>query len=313
MIRLAINGAGRIGRACARIVLGSKNIKLVAINDPAGATLTKHLIRYDSVHRATSYDLDSIKFTEFDSPDKCNFDADIVLECSGKFLTADQVNAYITNGAQRVIISAVPQDNTPIAKYDFLPPEQIISAGSCTTNALDLIVRTIDKSFGVNGVLATSIHSYTSDQRLLDSKHPYEMRRARSATQNIIPVATSAASNLAKISPKFAHKAEAIGLRVPTPNVSIMQVALNLEKFATVDQLNHAFLEEAKIVPHHLSVSFDSKCSTDIMRASYSAIIDAKLTMVSGNLASITAWHDNEYGYAARVVELAQIQTNKRN
>lgn len=314
MITVAINGAGRIGRAIARLLLTNKNIKLIAINDLADAKTIKYLLKYDSIHGvASDLELESIKFSSYTTPSECNFGkVDIVVEATGKFTNSASCQAFIDSGAGAVVITASTNDNTETIRSSYTINSQIVSVGSCTTNALDLIVSTLDKEFGVEAVLATSIHSYTSDQNLLDSKHSFELRRARSATQNIIPVSTGAARNFIKLDQRFAGKAAAIGLRVPTPNGSVMQVTVKLKTKATADVINKTYEKQSSILPPNLlTISYKHKCLADIIGASYSAIVDGNLTLVQDDLVSITAWHDNEFGYASKVVTLIENYTKE--
>ncbi|GHS88758.1 glyceraldehyde-3-phosphate dehydrogenase [Campylobacterota bacterium] len=315
---------GRIGRACARLLLSSQNFQLICANDIADSDIIRYLLKYDSVHRRFAgdlhdpydprdpHDFDGVKFSQESSPQDCDFrGADIVFDCTGRHLSAEGaegLGSYLENGARRVIVSAPPQDSSvqiapPLSK----PNAPIVSAGSCTANALFLLCEVMRKNFATDTVLATSIHSYTSDQRLLDAKNS-ELRRGRSSTLNMIPVSTSAAKNLALYDPRYAKSAAAIGLRVPTPNVSVMQAVFLLDNHADREAINEAFMEAAKkYMPSVVEFSNAPNVLTDIIGSRASAVIDGALTLTIGKIASVTAWHDNEVGFAARMLDLAQI------
>ncbi|MDR2638599.1 MAG: hypothetical protein LBC09_02030 [Helicobacteraceae bacterium] len=307
MATIAINGFGRIGRACARIILRSPTRKLVAVNDLADRQTLEYLLRRDSVHGGFEAALDGVAFSSAPSPDLCDFGgAEIVLDCTGVFTRFSDLKAYIDRGAKRVVISSPSDDNqVEIAPPLSAPKAAIVSAGSCTAHALYLLCGVLSARFGIKGVLATSIHSYTSDQRLLDSRNA-EPRRGRSSAINLIPVVTSAAKNLIRYDESYRGKAAAIGLRVPTADISLMRAVFLLEQAVDQAEINAAY-EGAQNAA--LAFSREPKVSTDIIGSAASAIIDASLTMCCRNLASVGAWHDNETGFASRMVELAQIPT----
>ncbi|MGE4295629.1 MAG: type I glyceraldehyde-3-phosphate dehydrogenase [Campylobacterales bacterium] len=308
-IKVAINGAGRIGRACARMVLASPDMQLLAANDPMDPQTLDYLLRYDSVHGALDSLPPSLKFSSFLAPAECDFSgADVVLECSGRFLTREANRVHLKRGAKKVVLSAIPKDDTPVVAPGSQSVEPIVSAGSCTTNALWLLTVALQEAFGVETVLATSLHSYTSDQNLLDAKHTVEKRRGRAAALNIIPVETMAARNLARFESRWQTCAAAIGIRVPTPDVSLMQAVFRLGVCANKNAVNEALLQKSRQMPANLlAVENEPKVSGDMIGNPCSAVVAADLTQTAGSLVSVSAWHDNEWGYAARMIDLARL------
>jgi glyceraldehyde 3-phosphate dehydrogenase len=223
------------------------------------------------------------------------------LDCTGAFTKYETLEGYVKNGAKRVVVSTPIADvRAPTSPPLTEPTAPIVSAGSCTANALYLISKRLDERFGVEAVLATSIHSYTSDQRILDGRND-ERRRGRASAINIIPVATSAAKNLIGYDAYYADKAAAIGLRIPTPNVSMMQATFLLKNPANRDEINFVYERSQNSA---LAVTKEPKVSTDIIGLTASAIVDTSLTLSCGALACVCAWHDNETGFAARMLEL---------
>ncbi|MDR1450979.1 MAG: hypothetical protein LBI57_01400 [Helicobacteraceae bacterium] len=302
---IAINGFGRIGRACARIICKSRAHKLIAVNDLADRQTLIYLFERDSVHRGFKADVSDVRFSSAPTPIACDFSgAEVVLDCSGVFTQYDELKPYLDRGAKRVIISTPSADRAvaiapPLSK----PIAEVISAGSCTANALYALASVLDDRFGVKGILATSIHGYTSDQRLLDARR-VERRRGRASAINIIPVVTSAAKNLIRYDPRYQNRAAAIGLRVPTADVSLMHAIFLFEQAVDKEAINAAYdnAQNAALV-----FSREPKVSADIIDDAASAIVDASLTVCCQNLASVGAWHDNETGFASRMLELAQI------
>jgi glyceraldehyde 3-phosphate dehydrogenase len=305
-VTVAINGFGRIGRACARIIATEDRLKIIEINDLVDRDTLLYLFRHDTVHGGFNDSfLRQVRFSRAKEPEGCRFDAELVLECTGVFLTRNRLQTYIDRGAKRVMLSAMPKDDilvvAPLASSD----EPIISAGSCSTNALWLMSDPLERAFGIEALIASSIHSYTSDQRLLDARHD-EARRGRACGINIIPVISNAASNLWRIDAAYRAKAKAIALRVPVPNGSIMQATYLLKKDADATEINAVFEKESELLGKEvLDTAGDHKVLTDIISTYASAIIDLPLTSCRGRLASVSAWHDNETGYASRVVDLA--------
>ncbi len=313
MLKVAINGAGRIGRACARLLLQREDIQLVAIADRMPADQLHYLLSHDSVHGAfdisqylLSHDCALIESQTEGLYDFTRHGATVLLECSGHFLKASDYHELHQRGLKRVVLSAMPEDDSPVELIGVTPLSDapVVSAGSCTSNALAFVTRALQSRFTIKRVMATSIHSYTADQRLLDGWHTKQHRYMRAAGCNIIPSHTMAAANLPRLLKEQAPKAAAIGLRVPLTNVCLMQAVFELDEPADAAQV-HAAIEAWHLHhPHALALTRESKVSSDMIGTPYSAIVDTSLTLCSGTLMQLSIWHDNETGYAARVVEL---------
>jgi glyceraldehyde 3-phosphate dehydrogenase len=287
------------------MILRSQAHRLIAVNDLADRAAQTYLLERDSVHGGFKADLSGVKFSCAQTPQECDFDgAEVVLDCTGVFTAHRELEAYLDRGAKRVVISALSADESVAIAPPLSKPEAaIVSAGSCTANALYAMSNVMNDHFGVAAVLATSIHSYTSDQRVLDGRND-DRRRGRASAINIIPVVTSAAKNLIRYDPTYANKAAAIGLRIPAPNVSMMQAVFALKNAASDEAINAAFTRSQNAA---LSVTSDYKVSTDIIGSTASAIVDTNLTLCLDRLACVCAWHDNEIGFAARMLEFAKI------
>lgn len=335
MARVAINGFGRIGRNALRAYLEHpvQDVEIVAINDPLQDLATSaHLLKYDSVlgelnhevsHNADSLIVNgkSISFFMEREPGNCPWAKqriDIVLECSGVFTEAEKARAHITAGAKKVIISA-PAKNEDITvvigvndkTYD-PGKHHIISNASCTTNCLAPIAKVIDDTFGIECGLMTTIHSYTLDQKLLDSAHK-DLRRARSAAQSMIPSSTGAAKAIGLVLPHLKGKLNGFAMRVPTPNVSIVDLVATTRKDVSVQSVNQA-LKDASTGSLKGILGFTDAplVSVDFCGNKLSSIVDAELTMtVNNNMVKVLAWYDNEWGYSNRLVELASIVASK--
>jgi glyceraldehyde 3-phosphate dehydrogenase len=326
MIKIAINGFGRIGRPSLKIALEKKNIEVVAVNDLTDLKTAAHLFKYDSSYGryGKSVEIDEknseliiggkkIKFLAEPDPEKLPWEAlgvDIVLECTGVFEDKEKAGKHLAAGAKKVILSAPPKDNTPvyllgINEKDY-QGEAIISNGSCTTNCLAPMIKVIDDLFIVEKGFMTTTHSYTNDQRILDLPHK-DLRRARAAAQNIIPTTTGAARTVGKVMRNLEGKLDGIALRVPTPVVSIVDFICITKKPATVEKINFAFEEVSKAaLKGILAVSSENLVSTDFKGDPHSAIVDLPLTMVNENLVKVVGWYDNEWGYSNRLVEMAE-------
>jgi len=326
-IKIAINGFGRIGRPALKIALKSDNIDVVAINDLADDKTLAHLFKHDSLYGTFPGDVEArsgeiivdrkiIKsFTEPD-PEKLpwkDLGVDIVLECSGVFDDREKAGKHIEAGAKKVILSAPPKgDDIPVYLIgvndgDLDLGENIISNGSCTTNCLAPMIKVLDEKFGVEKGFMTTVHSYTNDQRILDLPHK-DLRRARAAAQNIIPTSTGAAKTVAKVLKGLEGKLNGIAMRVPTPVVSSTDFVCVLRKEATVEEINDAYRKAAiGNLNGILAVSEEELVSTDFRGNKHSAIVDLPLTMAQGNLVKVVGWYDNEWGYANRLVELAEL------
>jgi glyceraldehyde 3-phosphate dehydrogenase len=325
-IKIAINGFGRVGRYMVRACLDYKNIEIVAVNSRAKASALAHLLKYDSVHGKIKADVGAdgdnivvngkkIAITQVsnlaDLPWKA-LGVDIVIESTGKFRKGAELASHITAGAKKVIL-AVPGKGIDGAfvmgvNEDTYDPKKhhIISNASCTTNCLGPVVKVLNDQFGIVKGLMTTVHSYTMDQRLLDGSHK-DLRRGRAAGMNIVPTSTGAASAIGEVIPALKGKLDGIALRVPTPNVSLVDLAVELARPVTVAEINAAFkaASENKL-KGILAYSEEELVSVDFTSSSYSSIVDSLLTQVVGErLVKVFAWYDNESGYACRLRDLA--------
>lgn len=324
-LKIAINGYGRIGRSVARIVSKRKDVELVAINDPAKPKTLEYLTNFDSVHGPldTMAHLDgnrlnfagqSIEIFQKSDPSELLFadvGADVVLECSGRFLRSDQLRCHLHNGVKKVIISAPAEDETPTYIFgvnaDKYKGEQIISNASCTTNCLGPIAKVLDEVYGIESGLMTTIHAYTGGQSLMDAPISKDLRRCRAAGVNLIPTTTHAAEAIYKVLPTLKGKLHGQSVRVPTADVSLMDLNLVLEKETTVDEVNLLLMEKAKgELNGIMGIDENFGVSQDFCGDTRSSIVATDLTQViGGNMVKIMAWYDNEWGYANRLVEMA--------
>ena len=324
-LKIAINGYGRIGRSVARIISKRDDIKLVAINDTAMPKVLEYLTNFDSVHGpldAMAYIEDSklnfagqsIEIFQNSNPSKLRFadvGADVVLECSGQFLRSDQLQCHLHNGVKKVIISAPAKDETPTYVFGVnankYQGEQIISNASCTTNCLGPIAKVLDETYGIKSGLMTTIHAYTSGQSLMDAPISKDFRRCRAAGVNLIPTTTHAAEAIYKVLPTLKGKLHGQSVRVPTANVSLMDLNLVLEKETTVDEVNLLFKKMAQgELNGIIGVDENFGVSQDFCGDTHSGVVAIDLTQViGGKMVKIMAWYDNEWGYANRLVEMA--------
>jgi len=321
-MKLAINGFGRIGRLSLRIAFEKEDIEVVAINDLTDLKTGAHLLKYDSSFGKYGHEVGideknseiiidgtRIKYFFEADPEKLpwkELEVDVVLECTGVFETKEKVGGHIKAGAKKVVLSAPAKDDTPVYllgvnEKDY-QGEDIISNGSCTTNCLAPMIKVLDDNFGVERGFMTTTHSYTNDQRVLDLSHK-DLRRARTAAQNIIPTTTGAAKTVGKVLKHLAGKLDGIALRVPTPVVSITDFVCTLKKEATAEEINKAFKDAESNI---LATIEEPLVSSDIKGDNHSAVVDLPLTMAQGNLAKVVGWYDNEWGYSNRLVEIAQ-------
>lgn len=329
-MRVAINGFGRIGRqVMRRIARGDTDIEVVAINSVrATPQVSAHLLKYDSVfgrfpgkidHDDGNLVIDGrpIRIIAQADPLLCPwhaYDVDIVIEATGRFTTRDAAADHLKAGASKVIITAPARydDATIIigVNDDIYDPEShhVISAGSCTTNCLAPILAVLQKRYGIVSGLMTTIHSYTRDQELLDGTHS-DLRRARAATLNMTPTKTGAAKAIDRIFPELAGKVVGLAVRVPLPDVSLVDLSVSLVEHPTVQELNEAFLQESTgRMTGVLGVTDEPLVSSDFHGDEHSAIIDLDSTRrAPDGLAKILAWYDNEAGYSARVVDLCRL------
>lgn len=328
-MKVAINGWGRIGRLVFRAALQDKSdIDFVAINSHAAeASWMAHLLKHDSVHGLQQGDIkadqDSLVvngkelriFAEND-PEKLpwgDLGVDLVVESTGKFRSRDEASKHIDAGCKKVLITAPGKDPdvtiVPGVNEEMYDPttHNIISVASCTTNCLAPVVKVLNDKFVVNKGFMTTIHSYTGDQKLLDGRHK-DLRRARAAAMAIVPTSTGAAAAIGIVLPSLAGKMDGISLRVPTANVSIVDLVAELGRDVTRDEVNNAFEEASKSSLNGiLDVTYEPLVSTDYIGSDYSTVVDAEYTNVmggKGNLVKVLAWYDNEWGYSCRVVDM---------
>ncbi|NIO17075.1 MAG: type I glyceraldehyde-3-phosphate dehydrogenase [Deltaproteobacteria bacterium] len=327
-IKVGINGFGRIGRSFLRIATKHKNINVVAVNDLTDAKTLAHLFKYDSVHGTfpgkVSFKGDSLVvngkpvkvFSEKD-PEKLPWKklrVSVVLEATGIFRDQQGAGKHLKAGAKRVIISAPAKDPDitivlGVNEDQFDPKKhRIISNASCTTNCLAPVVKVINDTFGIERGLMTTIHAYTNDQRILDLPHK-DLRRARAAALSMIPTTTGAATAVTLVIPELAGKLDGMAMRVPTPNVSVVDFTAQVKKKATAEKVNSAMKKAARgKMRKILKYSDEPLVSTDFNHTPYSSIVDAPSTnVVDGNLVKVLAWYDNEWGYAARCVDLVDL------
>ena len=329
-IKVAINGTGRIGIIVAKIVTARDDIELVAINTTAEAKMLEYLFKYDSVHPGVSakviddktIEINGKKVALFSTRNLAELDfgsvgAELVIECTGAFLTTEKCQGYLRDGVKKVVMSAPAKDDTPtyvlnINTNDY-KGEAIISNASCTTNCLAPICKVLDDAFGIENGLMTTIHSYTNDQNILDVKHSSDMRRARAAAVNMIPTTTGAAKAIGKVMPTLKGKLNGYAMRVPTPDVSVVDLTVNLKKSVTVEEVNAAFEKASKSnFLGLIEIDNDKRVSTDFIGSTYSATYIPDMTsVVDGKTLKVLAWYDNEWGYSSRLVDMCVFVGNK--
>ena len=324
MIRVALNGFGRIGRRLCRLLHEHKRIEIVAINDLADAKTLSHLLKYDSIHgifnASISYKNSNIIINETsipllnqDHPSKINwtpYNVDIVIEATGKFKTIAQLEHHITNGAKRVILSVPPIEDAiktivlGVNEKSITGEEKILSNASCTTNNAAPMISVINELCGINQAYITTIHSYTTDQSLHDQPHR-DLRRARAAGQSIVPTTTGAAKALTKVFPELSNVIGGCGIRVPIANGSLTDITFNVKRPVTIDEINAAFktVSQTKF-KNIVEYTEDPIVSIDIVGNTHSCIFDAQMTSVIGNMVKIIGWYDNETGYSSRIIDL---------
>jgi glyceraldehyde 3-phosphate dehydrogenase (phosphorylating) len=326
-VRVGINGFGRIGRNVLRAALKTKQtaVEFVAVNDITDPNTLAHLLKYDSVHgrfqgsvevRQDSLVVDGkvMRVTAIKEPEKLpwrDWGVEIVLECTGRFTERDAAAKHLTAGAKTVVISAPAkgEDITIVMgvnhqKYD-PAKHHIISNASCTTNCLVPVVKVVIDNWGFRHGFMTTVHSYTNDQNVQDLPHK-DLRRARAAALNIIPTTTGAAKATSLVIPEVKGKIDGIALRVPTPDVSLVDLTAEVEKRTTVEEVNAAFKRAAQgALRGILDVSDEPLVSSDYIGSLYSSVVDALSTnVVDGNLVHVSSWYDNEMGYSARCLDL---------
>jgi glyceraldehyde 3-phosphate dehydrogenase len=322
-INVAINGFGRIGRVFLRCAITNPNINIVAINDIADTNTLAHLLKYDSVHRKfpgeVKHDANhiyvngkEIKIFASKDPEQLPWkalDIDVVIECTGLFLDKASAQKHLNAGAKKIILSAPAKDDDirtivmGVNDEILLKEDIIVSNASCTTNCASPMLKVL-KQWGIEEAYVTTVHSYTSDQRLHDAPHK-DLRRARAAGLSIIPTSTGAAKALGKIFPELEDKLGGCGMRVPVPDGSLTDITCVLTQYPSVEQINLAFKQASETdLKGILEYSEDPLVSSDVIGNAHSVVFDSDFTSVVGNLVKIIGWYDNEYGYSSRLVDL---------
>ncbi len=331
-IKVGINGFGRIGRAVVRTWLNDDNFDLVAVNDLTDTKTLAHLLKYDSVMgnlgndisaEGDSITVDGDKFKVFSEKDPSlipwdEVGADIVIESTGRFTKAEDAGKHLRGSVKKVIISAPAkgEDVTVVlgVNEQMYDPanHKIISNASCTTNCLAPVAKVIHENFGIKNALMNTIHSYTNDQQLLDLPHK-DLRRARAAALSMIPTSTGAAKAVALVIPELKGKFDGISVRVPTPNVSLVDVVMNVEKATSAEEVNQTLKNAANgALKGILAVSEEPLVSIDFKGNSNSSIVDAENTkVIDGTCIKILSWYDNEWGYSCRVRDLVKYVADK--
>jgi len=327
-IKVGINGMGRIGRMIVRTIIenNNQNIEIKHINNRTNSEACSTLLKYDSIHGKFNAELNfdenhliinkkKISFsqeTELKNINWKKFDVDYVFECTGKFNSKDKLLPHLENGAKKVIVSA-PCKNADktivfgVNETELKKEDKIISAASCTTNCLAPVAHVLNENFEIEKGFMTTIHAFTSDQRILDNSHK-DPRRARSASQSIVPTSTGASKAIGEIIPSLKGKLEGVAIRVPTPNVSLIELVFCTKKDLDIEKINSAFqvfTKKQKIKV--LEITHEKLVSIDFNHNPASSIIDATLTNVVGkNMGKISAWYDNEWGFSNRMCDIAE-------
>jgi len=331
-IRVAINGFGRIGRLLFRAAIERRaNIDFVAINDLGDIKTMAHLLKYDSVHGRPPFEVEAEddgivingkKIPMVSQPDPAKLpwkekEVDLVVESTGRFRDRESASKHLQAGAKKVLISA-PAKNPDITivlgvNHDEYDPEKhnILSNASCTTNCVAPVTKVLDDNFGVVAALMTTAHAYTNDQRILDLVHR-DLRRARAGAINIIPTTTGAAKAVGEVLPKLKGKMNGLALRVPVPNVSIVDLTALLGKEVSAEEINEAYKRAADgELKGILAYTDEPIVSSDLNHSPYSATVDGLSTMTAENLAKVLAWYDNEWGFSCRMVEVIELVAEK--
>ncbi len=334
-IKIGINGMGRIGRMVVRSIVESNNksLKINHINNRSNSETTSKLIKYDSIHGKLNADVNfdpnhliinknKITFSQETKIEDINWkkhDVDYVFECTGKFNSKEKLLSNLHNGAKKVIVSA-PCKNADktivfgVNENTINKEDKIISAASCTTNCLAPVASVLEESFKIEKGFMTTIHAFTSDQKILDNSHK-DPRRARSASQSIVPTSTGASKAIGEIIPSLKGKLEGVAMRVPTPNVSLIELVFCTNNEIDIEKINNAFIHASKNhLKNILEITSEKLVSIDFNHNSASAIVDASLTSVVGkSMGKISAWYDNEWGFSNRMCDLALYLHKKFN
>ena len=329
--RIAINGFGRIGRNLFRLLLNEPNIEVIAINDITDTKTLSHLLKYDSIHgvlkHPISYTDNSITIgnqivhvLSEASPIACDWgrlDIDIVVDATGKFKTKSLLQAHLTAGAKKVILSSPPTDDSiktivlGVNENILTGDELIISNASCTTNNAAPMIQVIQNLCEIEQAYITTVHSYTTDQSLHDQPHR-DLRRARAAGQSIVPTTTGAAKALTKIFPELSHVIGGCGIRVPVPDGSLTDITFNVKGEISIQTINKAFKNASETyLKGILAYTEDPIVSIDIIGTPESCVFDALMTSVIGKMIKIVGWYDNEIGYSNRIIDLIKYINNR--
>ncbi len=323
-IRIAINGTGRIGLCAIRVASQRKDVEIVAINSTAETETLLHLIRHDSVHGHFEAKLNAdrtlnighsksilvLSERDINKLDLSIANAEIIIECTGKFNSLEASSAHLKNSVKKVIISA-PAQNTPTFVYGVnhknYHNESVISNASCTTNASAPLLKILDEAFKVENALLTTIHSYTNDQNLLDTKHK-DIRRTRAAGLNLIPTSTGVSKAISLVLPHLGSKITGLAIRVPTPNVSLVDLSLSFKKSVSKASVQHVLKDACKhAFKGIVSVDEERLVSSDFISSPFSAIvIDDQIMTIGEKNAKVLAWYDNEVGYSERLIDMVQ-------
>ncbi len=330
-IRIAINGFGRIGRSVFRLLIDHPQIEVVAVNDLADLATMAHLLKYDSIHGVLPHEVKhsegqlSVKGSSvayFSKSDAAELPwkrlrVDVVVEATGKFKTADAASKHLAAGAKRVILSAPPESDgiktvvMGVNESVLDGSERIISNASCTTNNAAPMLKILDKLCGIKNAYITTVHSFTTDQSLHDQPHK-DLRRARGASQSIVPTTTGAAKALTKIFPELEGKIGGSGIRVPVPDGSLTDITCYVERHVSAELINEAFLKASRgELKNILSYTEDPIVSVDVLGNRHSCIFDAQLTSVLGDMVKVVGWYDNEIGYSSRIIDLVLFVVRK--
>jgi len=325
-IKVGINGLGRIGRMALRSIIENnrKDLEVVAINNRASSEISSFLLKHDTIHGKLKAKINyseneieingkKISLSHEMEISKINWKknkVDVVLECTGKFNTKEKSALHIKSGSKKVLVSAPCKGATNIVfgvnQKTLKNTDQVISAASCTTNCLAPVAKVLNDNFEIERGFMTTIHSYTPDQKLLDNSHK-DLRRARSAPNSMIPTTTGATKSLGDIIPVLKNKVEGISIRVPTPNVSLVEFVFSSKKNMTIEEINNSFIKASKSeLKNILDTNNEHLVSSDFNHNPHSSIVDLSLTKVAdGKMAKVSAWYDNEWGFANRMYDLA--------
>lgn len=322
-VKVAINGLGRIGRCAARIIASRNDVELVAVNVSGSEEMIQYNLKYDTVH-GPKFDVkveggyiyigkDKAKILSERDPAKIDFascGADVVLECTGAFLSQETCQAYVDNGVKKVVISAPAKDDTPTfvigANEHTYAGQAIVSNASCTTNGLAPVARVLDEAFGIEKGLMTTIHSYTSSQPILDAKDKKDPRKGRAGATNLTPSSTGAAKAIGLVMPHLKGKLNGQAIRVPTPNVSLVDLTVTLKKDVTKEEVIAAFKASSEgNLKGILGIDEEYRVSSDFNGETLSTVVPLDtIQVIEGNMVKVLSWYDNEWGYSTRLVEM---------